>query len=82
MRDAALAPRRPSTKAAARLAACLPAGIVRHEVTDRAAWLQHRRQDVTASAIAAVPRPTPARASLGPMISISGIPNAVPIVAS
>ncbi len=65
MTSPALAPRRPSTKAAARLTACLPAGIVRHEVTDRAAWLQHRRQDVTASAIAALVGEHPYMTRLG-----------------
>ena len=65
MTSPALAPRRASTKAAARLAACIPDGIVRHEVTDRAAWLRMREQDVTASAIAALVGEHPYMTKLG-----------------
>lgn len=61
-----LAPtRRPSSLAANRLTACLPKGAVRHPVTDRAAWLALRRQDVTASAIAALVGEHPYMTRLG-----------------
>ena len=61
----ALATRRASTKAAARLAACLPSGVERHLVTDRASWLAHRSKDVTASTIAALVGEHPYMTRLG-----------------
>ena len=55
---------RPS-KVATRLAATMPTTSVRHQVTDRAAWLAMRGQDVTASVIAALVGEHPYMTRLG-----------------
>ena len=53
------------TKLAARLAAAIPVGVLRFRADDRAAWLGMRRQDVTASVVAALVGEHPYQTAFG-----------------